>query len=152
MAIPFANTFLNHPRTRNAANAADPIVLEAAAEIVGCALERLPDPHTFFNTVALKTAENLKQHFQSGLARQGGLARKADSLTLLIEEIVLNNRKLSLSDLPRELKQLAEIRGVDLEFDHDALSFMNHDGRLKYIKISGLKDRLSRARKKSQSR
>jgi hypothetical protein len=126
MTIPLAFKFKNDPRTREAANAVDPAVLETTVEIVG---RVLPSPfigiNQFFNEVA-KEAENLKWRIRNQFARQGGSARKADALTLLIEEIVKNNPDVSLSALRKELTQLGDIRKVIQDIDDNEISFLNH--------------------------
>jgi hypothetical protein len=153
MAIPLANAFRDHGMTSKAANAADPAVFETAVAIVAFALSQPPlDVGDFFNTVALKEAETLKRRFQSRLAQQGGHARKADALTLLIEKLVLTRPEISLAELMEELNKLWQRRVIVVDIAENEISYLNQGDRTKTIAISGLKDRLSRARKNRASR
>jgi hypothetical protein len=151
MAIPLSNAFRDDPRTSKAARVADPAVFETAVELVAFALTQPPlDIGRFFSTVALKEAENLKRRFQFRLAQQGGRARKADALTLLIEKMVASRPGITLSELRRELNRLWEARAIVQDIDENEISYVNQGGRMKTVRISGLKDRLSRAKRKSR--
>ena|ERR1700676_186607 len=100
---------------------------------------------------ALEDAARAEQRFSTQRARRGGTARKTDSLQLLIQQIVTHHPDISKDEL---LKTLRANQGIDSveDIDEDTIHFTNHDGRPKKAAISGLKDRLSRAKKKLKSR
>jgi hypothetical protein len=95
--------------------------------------------------------------FQSGFlraqARRGGQAEKSDALQQLIEQIAREDPKISGKALLRRLERDAD-GGVIEEVGRDshAISFRQANGTLGKAPISGLKDRLSRAKRKARSR
>ena len=84
-------------------------------------------------------------------ARKGGLARKTDVLQELIERIVRRNLAITVRALESQLREHQGIEPIQ-DFSNGTISFTNHDGRTKDAELSGLKDRLSRAKKKIGSR
>ena len=112
-------------------------MLETAVEIVA---HILPSPfidiNRFFNEVA-KEVENLKRHVREHFARQGGSARKADALTLLIEKKVQNNPDVSFLAVWKELSRLRDIRDIVQDIDDDEILFLNLHGRKKPLKFRG---------------
>jgi hypothetical protein len=100
---------------------------------------------------ALDDAARARKRFMSQHARKGGLARKTDVLQELIERIVQRNLAITVRELEAKLKRVQGIEAIE-DISDRVVSFLNHDGRLKDAKLSGLKDRLSRAKKKIGSR
>jgi hypothetical protein len=86
----------------------------------------------------------------TGRRRQRAYAKKprVDPLHEMIDEILEKNPQINTAGLLSELRAREGISAID-EIDEDKIYF--EDGR-KPAKISGLKDRLGRARKKFSSR
>jgi hypothetical protein len=109
---------------------------------------------------ALADAEETKHTVQSNFSRKGGTTAKCDALQSLIREIVLKYPKITTRQLFHELKGArwaGTIVSIDEEDDVLAdearmIHFVNDKGRQKTSPLSGLKDRLFRARKKINSR
>jgi hypothetical protein len=82
--------------------------------------------------------------------RQGGKARKPDTLQAVIQKIV--ERKPTI-DCPTLLKLLQDKQGIGVieDVDGEDISFTDSNGRSKSTKITSLKDRLLRAKKKIKS-
>ena len=99
----------------------------------------------------LEIAAGAKNFLCRHLASKGGKAAKGDSLQKLIEEIVSKNPALSETQLFDALKNNEKIPPLE-DIDDETIFFTNSDGRSKSTPISGLKDRLSRAKKKIKSR
>jgi len=100
---------------------------------------------------ALNDAELAKSRFLSEQARKGGNAKKTDKLQLLIEQIVAQRRPITVRQLENELRARQSIGAIE-EIDEMRIWFTNHNGQSKTATLSGLKDRLSRARTKLRSR
>jgi len=109
---------------------------------------------------ALADAERLRNAFQSDFSRKGGSAPRCDALQSLIEAIVVENPKITQGQLMRELRRDRAV-GIVTSIDEksDALAdgakeihFVDEDGTPKAASVSGLKDRLSRAKRKIASR
>jgi hypothetical protein len=100
---------------------------------------------------ALEDAGNLQKQFATEAARKGGRARKTDALQTLIEQIVARKPNITQAQLLAELERCCEARDVS-EIDNGTIYFESTKGSLKTAKLSGLKDRLSRAKKKLRSR
>jgi hypothetical protein len=84
--------------------------------------------------------------FRTGFAREAGRAAKADALQELILESVLKNPRLTEKELLRifhENKSGSIIWDIDEQF-----VYFKSKGKDKQASISGLKDRLARAKKK----
>jgi hypothetical protein len=96
---------------------------------------------------ALANAQRVGRRFISQFARKGGRARKTDRLQTLIEQIVQDQPDISVRELEAKLR---ECQGIDpiQEIDGDIIFFTEAHDRTKRGKLSGLKDRLSRAKKK----
>jgi hypothetical protein len=100
---------------------------------------------------ALETAEKIGQRFSAEWSRKGGKAKKTDALQILIDNIVERRPSISTDQLARELRRRERIEVID-EIADGRITFINTDGRLKDARLCGLKDRLSRAKKKLRSR
>ena len=110
---------------------------------------------------ALADAETARKIIQSSFSRKGGTAAKSDALQELILEVVLEYPKITVVKLLRELtKRLGDGIVDRIEEKCETVAgegrrihfFQGHDGAQKTASVSGLKDRLSRAKKKIASR
>lgn len=100
---------------------------------------------------ALEAAEKMGRRFSAAWSHKGGKARKTDPLRSLIEWLVEHSPSITVGGLERHLR---EHQGIDpiVEIDGDLISIALPDGRLKDVKLKGLKHRLSRAKKKFKTR
>jgi hypothetical protein len=83
-------------------------------------------------------------------ARNAGRSKKTDALQELIVQIVRDNPKISESQLLVRLmamEKLGVIEDIDGEGDENPSIHFDQRGRCKEAAVSGLKDRLTRARK-----
>ena len=103
----------------------------------------------------LADAARDKQRFLSHQARKGGRAKKSDALQQAIESLVRLYPDLTEAKLKAMLTRY-RFPGLIDDVDEDTIWFVrpdgSKDGRLKGAPISGLKDRLSRAKKALESR
>jgi hypothetical protein len=111
----------------------------------------VPLDNQFPFETALEDAERLGQRFLRRLARQGGAARKAVSLQILIENVVERDPNISRDQLLRNLEAQQHVSVIQ-DIDEETIYFTTNSGRPKHCSISGLKDRLSRAKKTVGSR
>jgi hypothetical protein len=108
---------------------------------------------------ALADAAYSKATFHSQLSLKGGRAPKSDSLQELIQKFVHEDPKISQRQLWYKLR--TEIgKGIIVSIDAECPSedgslrkihFMSGDGKVKTARVSGLKNRLSRAKAKLHS-
>jgi hypothetical protein len=98
---------------------------------------------------ALEDAERarLREQFLEEFARKGGSAPKADTLTKLVEEIYAQNPSITAAEVLQRLRE-----HHDFTFDEENIYYLASNGREKSVPITGLKDRLSRIRKGTNSR
>jgi hypothetical protein len=85
------------------------------------------------------------------LSRRGGKAPQRDPLQKLIEEIVCQDPKISQPQLWHRLRKEignGTIVSIDPEGPARKIHFVASDGKVKTAAVSGLKDRLSRAKQK----
>lgn len=131
---------------------ADSAIRESAFENMRAQqLQGLP---IFFQTCiekALEDAERVGRRFIVRQARKRGIASKTDVLQLIIEEIVRRQPSITARRLIEILRERQGIAPIE-DIDDGTIWFTNHDDRSKEANISGLKDRLSRAKAKYQSR
>jgi len=101
--------------------------------------------------VALADAEENHNASMKYFAQKGGKAVKEDALQKYIITCVQLNSKITDSQLLDKL-----MNQMDHDFINDmedgVISFNNGNGKIKNASIAGLKDRLSRAKKKVSSR
>lgn len=130
---------------------ANPLVRETAHDRIEAELTiGLP---VFFQTSlykALEDAERAGQRFLSEHARKGGRAPKGDNLQKLIDRIVQKSPHITAPQLEAKLRVM-QVSDCIQEIDERTIWFTVSEDRTKTAKISGLKDRLSRA-KKARSR
>lgn len=113
-------------------------------------IEGVPIRHQTSLYKALEDAERTGKRFLMEHASKGGKAKKSDALQLLIEKIVKREPSISVRQLE---SQLEAYQGIDIidDIEDGSIWFTNGDS-LKEAKVSGLKDRLLRAKRKLQSR
>ncbi len=80
-------------------------------------------------------------------ARRGGLAKKTDALQQRIIELVRGNPQLTSAGVLAKLRDTQGPAGVVCDVTEQHISIERSDGRIEDVPISGLKDRVSRARK-----
>jgi hypothetical protein len=80
-------------------------------------------------------------------ARKGGRAEKSDKLQEFIVNALRRRPALAVPDLLRSLED-----NPDFEVDEELIYFKGSNGQEKPVPVSGLKDRLYRAKKKLHSR
>lgn len=100
---------------------------------------------------ALAAAERVGQRFVSQHSRKGGRARKTDTLQELIEQLVRRNPTITEPELLKALRRHQPIEPIQ-DIEGKVVFFTTHDGRTKQAKLSGLKDRLRRAKQRLGSR
>jgi uncharacterized protein YihD (DUF1040 family) len=96
---------------------------------------------------ALADAEKAKRRFSRQQAQKGGRAEKSDELQTLIQKFVRHLPNLTFAQLLEKLEECKKIRDVIDEID-DGVIYFKQGPTGKSAPISGLKDRLSRAKKK----
>ncbi|HET9282336.1 MAG TPA: hypothetical protein VFR24_10280 [Candidatus Angelobacter sp.] len=138
---------------------ADPEVLKLAMEdIESESVRRVPLYNQKSFAQALERAANTKtgilkgaaKSFQIDFSKKGGSAPKPSALQKLILEIVQRKQSITEPELLREL-ETRKLQGIitDIDYGLNLIEFQNNnDQQLKRASISGLKDRLSRAKKK----
>jgi hypothetical protein len=84
-------------------------------------------------------------------ARKGGSAKKQDALQGLILTFVEAKPSITEGELKEKLSAHTGILPIQ-DISDDEIAFTNHDGKTKTAAVSGLKDRLSRAKKEIHSR
>ena len=87
------------------------------------------------------------QRFRTALARRAGGASKTDPLQVLIEDIVRHEPSIKRTELEQRLGDHLHLSPIE-DIDEGGIWFAYSDGRTKRAPLTGLKDRLSRAKKK----
>jgi hypothetical protein len=134
------------------ARLADEAVLATAVESIGSELQRRV-PVYFQKTfdTALAEADNARQRFLTQLGRRGGTAKKCDALQQLIMEIVCRRPSITKQQLLARLRDQRPIPPI-IDVDDETIYFTSRGNKEAGAKISGLKDRLSRAKKQLRTR
>jgi hypothetical protein len=122
---------------------------EAFARIEYEQVRMMPVYHQTNVEHALEDAESGRGRILSQLARKGAAAKKRNPLQELIETLVEKQPTVSLKSLITDLKY-AVGGGVVEDVSDGQICFIGHDNETKSVKISGLKHRLTRARKRYQ--
>jgi hypothetical protein len=143
--------FWHNQRQRAQERLTDGPVRETALEALHAEqLRQVPLFHRVSLEQALDDAERIGRRFLTAQARKGGTASKTDALQQLIEKIVAERQNISLVELTKKL-EMCRIADTIEDIDEDTISFLSN-GHSKQARLTGLKDRLSRARKKHRSR
>ena len=114
----------------------DYALLEAAQALNTYMLLKNPSP-----------AEKVRKQL---LSRKGGSASKTDALQILIQNRVWQPPGISQRKLLHHLKACLGC-GTIRVIDNEKIESLNSNGKLKITPLSGLKDRLSRAKSKINS-
>jgi hypothetical protein len=101
---------------------------------------------------ALAEAERQKLYFARSFARHGGEAKKTDPLQKFIVAAAETKPAITVLELVDMLRSAAQPGGPIEDIDEENVSFLGVNGKLRDAPISGLKDRLSRAKKELKSK
>ena len=103
----------------------------------------------------LEDAERDKERFLSQQGRKGGRAQKSDALQQAILDLVQSHPDITEAKL-KDMLTRDRFPELIQDVDEDTICFVrpdgSKDGRLKEAPLSGLKHRLSRAKKALKSR
>jgi hypothetical protein len=99
----------------------------------------------------LDIAATLKQSVQRKQACRAATANRTDALGKLIEEALQQNPRITWKQLYRQLQAGCRESEVVLGVGDTVIEYMN-GGRVRKALVSGLKDRLSRVRRRLNSR
>jgi hypothetical protein len=94
---------------------------------------------------------SIRQSARTEQARQAGKKKKPDALQQIIVDLAHRNPSITGTQLLGKLRDhpdVSEVTETEIDFDHRIGSHIT----TKTVRISGLKDRLSRAKKKLNSR
>jgi hypothetical protein len=143
----------NELRDRRLAN---PVLWRAVIEELNGYQIRRVEPRSQETVESLlEKADNFRQTIFVERARRAGRARKADALQKRIVEIVQERPGITAPQLLDRL-EAEERGGLIQEIVDGVIHFTqpdgSNDGRSKTAPVSGLKDRLSRAKKQLSSR
>lgn len=135
--------------------ARDPATLETAVSILASEERRGIATHDQLTVeAALESADSAKGRFRpaliSEIASKAGRASKGDGLTKIILSMVKRDPDLAL---PALLDRLAAMQGPGLEIEEindTTITLSTRNDGIKEVPISGLKDRLSRAKRKAR--
>jgi hypothetical protein len=101
--------------------------------------------------MALAEGEGLKRLVMSQEGKKAGEAKKTDALQQVIVDVVRERPDITSPQLRDHLLERCNTPPLE-GTDEDAILFAGHGGRTGGARISGLKDRLSRAKKSLNSR
>jgi hypothetical protein len=141
---------------------ADGAILATAAEAIAFEVRRrIPVRNQMSFEKALEDAAMARRRFVQQQARSGGEAAKTDTLGALIIDIVQQNPEIGAAGLLKELRLrqggavIDEIDETHIHFRRAGTTAGRHGGHVVEVRvtsfstpISGLKHRLTRARKK----
>jgi hypothetical protein len=135
---------------------ADPVLLELVKdELDSYKTWPVPVPYQKSFESMLENAERAKQRVLAHQGQKGGRAKKPDALQELIISLVRKRQGMTVSQLLKALEREPPGSTI-IEIVDGQISFAQPngtpEGRMKEAAVSGLKDRLSRARKKLNSR
>jgi hypothetical protein len=141
----------------------DPIVYPLALHHMRLEADRLPlkdqksidhalvEAAEMLNTYMLvKNPTPAEKARKRHLSRKGGSAYKTDALQTLIQTCDRQLPGISQRELLHHLKTYLG-QGTLRVIDNEKIEFLNYNGKLKSAPVSGLKDRLSRAKSKINS-
>jgi len=121
---------------------------QAMAELENERLRGVPLKNQQTLEAALQGAANFKANVISGQASKAAKAQRSDRLQTLILKAVENDATITRHRLLQYLRRQAD--GDVIEYvDGVSIGFTDESGRPMSAKVSGLKDRLSRAKQKN---
>ena len=127
------------------------LVALAAEDMASETLRRIPIYNRKTIELAYEDAERRRATIRSGDGNRGGRPPSGDTLQRLIEEIVRRRPTIPASALLARLHDLQH-QGVIQDIDDSEIWFADARGASRTAPLSGLKDRLTRARKTVNSR
>jgi hypothetical protein len=134
---------------------ADQMIRETAYARAASELARVPIRHLASIEKLLEEAEGDKQRFLSLQGRRGGQAKGPDALGQAILDLVRKEPGMTVAELQGILTRERFPRLIE-DVEDETIWFVqpdgSKDGQSKKAPISGLKDRLSRAKKTLKSR
>jgi hypothetical protein len=101
---------------------------------------------------ALKSADHLEARVVSRRARRAGSVEKVDALQSFINSVVEKRPKIIVPELVDKIRAEAGSGGAIVDLDERYIWFVGAHDQSRSATISGLKDRLSRAKKKIKSK
>ena len=135
----------------------DPILVKRLVRVLAspagswCSVEQtLHDLEQDTKMVVEYYEPSLRQKVLSEQARRARQSRKPDALQLLIIEFVRRNPSLTASQLLDKLREQSQVGSVIDGIEDGQILFRQRIGNHEFLKdapVSGLKDRLSRAKK-----
>jgi hypothetical protein len=129
---------------------ADAVVHELVFAMMQAEQARLPFDHQSSLHVLAETAEPLKTIVLEQQGRKGGRSQKTDVLQRIIIEIVRKRPRITAAQLQHILTREYYPHVIE-DVDEESIHFTQPDGtkagKSKEAPISGLKDRLSRAKR-----
>ena len=132
---------------------ADEAVLATAIAHIARQQDRLlPVYHQISLYEALRESETARRRFITQQSRRAGSVEKVDTLQNFILDVVRAKPRMTHVELLAELRQEENNDGQIVEVTEASVSFLTSRGRLRSAPITGLKDRLSRAKKRLNSR
>jgi|GraSoi2013_100cm_1033763.scaffolds.fasta_scaffold42132_2 hypothetical protein len=129
----------------------DAVLTTALADLKSETDRRIPSYFQKSFVMALQDAAAAKRRYMTQLGQKGGRTKKSNTLQELIEVTVRSRSNITESQLLARLRAQQGIPPIQ-DIDDTSIWFTNHDGTTKETKVSGLKDRLSRAKRKSNLR
>ncbi len=127
------------------------LVALATEDMASETLRGIPTYYRKIMERAYEDAEKRQTGIRRGDGSQGGRPRKGDALQELIEEIVRVRPTITVPALLERL-HASQHEGVIEDIDDGRIWFVDARGASRNAPISGLKDRLTRARKSVNSR
>jgi hypothetical protein len=135
---------------------ADPAVVETAAATILSEVDRVPVRDQIPFEVALERAERTREVFRAGLLREtaqrAGRAKKTDALQEVILEIVRRGPTITTKAVLDRLRARQAPGATIDEITETQISFARPKGTVGEAPISGLKDRVSRAKREMRQR
>jgi len=101
---------------------------------------------------ALKSAVHVEARVVSNLARRAGSAEKVDALQSFINSVVEKRPKITGPELFEKIRAEVGSGGPIVDLDKTRIWFVGAHDQSRSATISGLKDRLSRAKRKMKSK
>jgi hypothetical protein len=138
----------------------DDVVFQFAYDIVKSEpIRHVPITYQLQIGEALAKGEEFKKLVLSSNGKKGRMTPRSNSLQNLIEEIVRKNPKITVGGLVRELEGASGagvVTGIDrasscLAGDSPQIRYFEDNEKEKTASLKGLKDRLSRAKRKIAS-
>jgi hypothetical protein len=131
---------------------ADDPLREAAFELLADELRRHVSAYSQMSIYhALSCAEYMRRRFLEAQARRGGKTKKTDALQELIKDFVQHLPSITVWQLEEKLRA-RQGTSVIQDIAEGTIWFTNHNGSSKTAPLTGLKDRLFRAKRSICSR